>query len=741
MKNYHGKMKFSALALAVGGALTQMYALPVYAVDDEVKALITPVNSIEMGAANVAQKSAKFGEYNGLNKDSATVVGNFSVSGGDAHGDGNGTTGWEVTGKDLGLTSREFGATISNQGQWKLGISYDELRHNASDGYQTPYQGSMGGNRFTLPADFNGTNAANTRTLSTAQKNDFQTMDIGSTRKNTSFSAGYNFNPQWGLKFDYNRLDQSGAKLKAFAADKFSGVGGATPESISILPNPTNYKTDTVNLALNWIGEKGHISTSYFGSFFRDAYNSVTWQTYQGALADNTMTTPPSNNFNQFNLAGGYAFSTKTKLTGSLSYGRNTQNDAFVSSAQMVTAAPQASLNGLVVTNHADLKLTDQTTKDLKLSAGFKYDERDNQTKSYMYNFNSYNANPANYPNTPLSNKKTQYELAGDYRLDAMQRLRLAYNREDVKRWCSQYAVGTVTYPSGTNCVVATASKDDKLSATYKLKASEDLDLNAGYSFSKRVTDSDTNAIVAMIKTVNGIAGLNGGNYIGFHPFFDGSRNQQAVRAGVNWQATQQLSFGLSGRGTVDQYHTLYGMSDGRSGSVNLDATYQYKEDGSVSAYMTQQNRTRDFTDAASTTTSFTDKLRDSDTTFGLGFKQGGLMAGKLGLSGDLTYALGRSGYMTQSNPSGTCAASGTLSCGNVPVIRSAMTSLKLTGTYEVDKKSKIAMMYLYQNLRSNDWMYNIYQMNLTPTTVMPTNETAGSYSVNMVSATYIYTF
>ena len=52
---------------------------------------------------------------------------------------------WSVTGSDLGTTSRALGATVSNQGHWNFGIGYDELRHNITDTYQTPYLGSHGG--------------------------------------------------------------------------------------------------------------------------------------------------------------------------------------------------------------------------------------------------------------------------------------------------------------------------------------------------------------------------------------------------------------------------------------------------------------------------------------------------------------------------------------------------------------------------------------------------------------------
>lgn len=776
-------MRISVLGLAVQGALAAMFAMPMvaYAADsvseDEVAVIRRPTNFVEIGVENTSKDSAKFGEYNGLNKSGADLVGNFSVRGGDAYEGGDGTMRWGVNGTDLGTTSRELGATVGNQGRWSLGIGYDELRHNTAAGYQTPYLGSMGGNSFVLPADFSGTNATNTRSLSAAQRGDLHTVDIGSTRKNTSLSAGYNIDRQWDIKFDYNQLNQSGAKLMAFAADRFSGLGaglgGASAESVAILPNPTNYKTETVNLALNWAGEKGHMTGSYFGSFFRDGYDRVTWQTYQGANAVNTMTTAPGNNFHQLNLMGGYALSAKTKLTGGLSYGRNTQDDAFVDSKQMwagLNTLPTTSLNGVVVTTHADLKLTDQTTKDLALSAGIKYDERNNRTASNIYDFYSFNNNRATYPNTPLSIKKTQVELAGDYRLDKTQNIRLAYNHDDTSRWCDNYAVNA-GYPAGTNCVVATGAKEDKLSVGYRLKARNDLNLNAGYSYGKRKTDFDIYARTAMIGTSGGLvtgqpAGQNGGDFLGFHPYLDEDRKQQMLKAGVNWQANEQLSLGFTGRYTDDVYDTQYGWKKGNSWSLNLDATYSYSENGSASAYLTQQRRERNRTDlrnlqnvtnASATAINIpaysTDNgtLTDDDLTIGLAFKQAGLLGGKLELAGDLNYSLGKTDYGTTLNWAGatlptagvtyTCDSAFLLSCGNLPTIKNTTTQLKLSGNYQVDKNAKVAVAYLYSHLSSSDYYYNALQYGYTPSTVMPTNQQSGSYTVNLVAVSYIYSF
>lgn len=765
MKTNNSKMKIRVLTLAVEAALFGMCAMPAHAEDDEAAALKTPTNFVEIGASNTSKSSAKFGEYTGLNKSGVDAVGNFSVRGGNAYGDGGGATRWSITGNDIGLTSRSLGAEVSNQGQWSLSIGYDELRHNITDSYQTPYQGSSGGNNFVLPAGF-GTTSNTVTSLSAGQQAAFHTLDIGTSRKNGSFTAGYIFNRQWDVKLEYNHLDQSGSKLLGFGS---MSNGGATGEAVSILPNPTNYTTDTVNLALNWTGDKGHLTGAYFGSFFREGYDRVTFQTFAGANNIQTMSTAPSNNFHQLNLTGGYAFSPKTKLTGGFSYGRNTQNDNFVVDPFMlVSAAPRSSLDGLVLTTHADVKVSDRSIKDLTLSAGIKYDERNNKTPAALYNFYAIDgAHPAKYSNTPLSNRKTQLELAGDYRLNKNQQIRLAYNFEDVKRWCDQYAgnasSGTL-YGANGNCVVATGSQDNKLGATYKLKASEDVDLNVGYSYSKRKTDSDANAIAAFIGTNGGVAGQNAGDFRGFYPYFDASRNEQKLKAGANWQANENLSLGLNGQYTDDKYFdATYGVHKGNSWSLNLDATYAYSDNGSLSAYVSQEQRQRDMTNLQSiaavtasatrvsssgqTYPTWSNTLKDDDTTFGLGAKQKGFMGGKLELAGDFTYSLSKSTYSTLLDYSGLtsgslpCNAPTVGECGSVPDIKNRITQLKLTGTYQVDKSSKVAVRYIYQQLKSTDYFYNGSQYGYTPTLLLPTNQQPGSYTVNVVAVSYIYSF
>ncbi len=546
----------------------------------------------------------------------------------------------------------------------------------------------------------------------------------------------------------------------AFSSDGSLG-GGVGAEKPAILPNPTNYTTDTINIALDWTGESGHLTGAYFGSFFKDHYDRVTWTTFMSANATDTISTAPSNQLHQLNLSGGYKLSPTTKLTGGLSYGRNTQDDTYVASLASLVSIPQSTLNGKVITSHADLKLTNQTTKDLKLAAGITYNKRDNQTDSKIYSYLHTGNGLYDIPNTPYSYDKTQYELAGDYRLGKNNKIRIAYNRDEMKRWCNSYGVDAA-YPAGTNCLVDTATKEDKLSLGYKLKAIDAVDLSLGYVYSDRKTDYDTNARVALDSIrggtvldplVNGtIAGLNGGDYQGFHPIFDASRTQQLLKAGVSWDVTDKLSLGVNGRYADDNYtNATFGAQNGNSWNLNLDASFNYSEDGSVFGYISQDYRDRylkhvNRSNATTNAYIWGDQLKDQGITYGLGFKQGGLLGGKLDLKGDLMFSDAKSNYSSQvlslfTGGTYNCSAATTLTCGSAPDITTKLTQFKLTGTYKVDKQSKVMLGYLYQKLSSTDYFYDAYLTGYTATSVLPSNQQTGSYSVNMLAASYIYNF
>jgi len=104
------------------------------------------------------------------------------------------------------------------------------------------------------------------------------------------------------------------------------------------------------------------------------------------------------------------------------------------------------------------------------------------------------------------------------------------------------------------------------------------------------------------------------------------------------------VSLSLNGRYNKDQYADLtYGVQDSDSASVNLDSSYIFNERRSVSLYVTYQDSSRDLTNLYKVTSSsasatalsgiagetFTNTLKESDTTVGFGGRQDGLFAGQ----------------------------------------------------------------------------------------------------------------
>jgi len=782
----------SATSVAVRSALALLFAAPLAAQaqdagNDDLNALLFPLNYFEAGVLNVPVDSTKFGEYNGLNSSGNYFLGNFDVRGGDAYGQGAGTMRWEASGTNLGTTSRNVGASVADQGLWQIGFSYDQLRHYTTEGFETPFLGPLGGNVFTLAPGFGVINTTTTnvggvlnssnkgtQSLTPTQLAAFHNEDVYSQRENTGLSLGYRFNPEWGVKFEYKRLDQSGAKLIGAGTDAYDlrSAGGFNygGERVAMLMNPTEYNNDTFNLALNWTGKQAYVSASYYVSLFHDDYAGISFSNPfvsggtgnapvpapgtapAGAFPLSTMSTPPNNYLHQINLAGGYIFSPSTKLVGGIAYGRNTQDASYAgtytTTPNTVLELPVGSLGGVVVTKHADLKLTHQVSHAFNLVAAFKYNERDNQTASNTYKFLDLGGEENTVVNIPMSNKRHQFDFGGDWRIDARQKLHLGYEYDHIERWCNNALANNARgellpvnagYYTVASCVQVPENTENRLVTTYKIKLGDTVDVNAGYTYGRR--EADVNA-----SFYNPMQASNAGfENFGFRAFFDASRRQNLFKAGVSWQATDKFTVGLNGRHTKDDYfESTLGVQDGESSSANADASFNYSEDGSVGAYASWQKRTRNLLTAsgrnavAPLSTLWSNDLADRDNAFGVNGKQKGLLSGKLELSEDFNYSLSKTKYVTILGSKITPTLSNQ---GEVPNISSTLTQFKLAGAYRFNGASSILAGYMFQRLKSDDYYYNAFLYGFTPTSLLPTNQRAPNYSVNTVFVAYRYSF
>lgn len=780
MKSDTSRLILKSLSLAILLVLPPCAA--VAQSDDDVANLTKPTNYVELGAGYVQDDSTQFGQYNGLNQSGLYLIGNFRLIGGDAYGQGSGTHVWSITGSNLGTTSRSLDAHVRDQGRWKLGLSFNQLRHNISDDYETPLQGSMGGNVFTMPSGFGVVSAARpstpdaygTRTLTPTQQSFFHRVKVHTERQNTELTAGYAFNKQWNLQFGWNHMEQSGAKLMSSATDENTSSAGFTQagyglrgEAIQVLMNPTNYTTDNIDVSLNWRGPRAFMTLGFFTSTFRDHYNSVSYANpyttsavangtlLAGPYAMDTMSTPPSNDFNRASVSGGYNLTPKTRLVGSYSYGRNTQNEGYINLDQMqVGGLPASSLHGKVLVTHADIKLTNRTTNALSLSAGATYNKRDNRTPAYAYNFFDLGGGPTTSINIPLSYSKTKGSLGADYRIGSRQHLHAGYEYEKTLRWCnsalSNNAQGDLPaadagYYTTASCVQVPKNIENRFVLNYRANATDNLNMTAGYAYSDRKATINSSFYNPMQGNSEGFE-----NY-GFRAYFDASRTQQMLKAGLNWQATKHLSFSLDGRGTYDNYtDSPLGVQDGHSASANFDASYAFSDHASASLYASAQRRTRKLLSAhernavAPPADNWSNDLTDRATIVGLNAQRGGLMHGKLKLSGDLSYSVDTTGYSTTvyyADPACASPSRSGYSCGAVPDIRSKLTRLNLVAGYAIDHQSTVMLGYIYEKLDTNDYFYNYYQLGYTGSTTMPTNQKSPNYTQNVIYVAFRYSF
>ncbi len=751
-------------------------------------------NYVEISGFDASKNSAKFGEYTGLND--SNINGNLDIRGGNAYSDPEGVRLWEIKGNDLGTTSRSLSGTMSEQGKWKLKVGYDELRHNISDNYQTPQQGAMGGNTFTLPTTFGTINAYggsatvaskdSARVLDATQLSLFHTEKVGTTRHNTSFGSNYIINDNLNLTFDYNHLEQTGAKLVGTGAQGGmntpiqTGAGASDTwraEAVFILMNPTKYKTDTFDLGLNWFNDKAHMTASYFGSIFKDGFNSVSWENNltsniggatnkSGACASgtscqyeyNSMSTAPNNSYHQLGLQGGYIFSHETRAVAGITYGINTQKDSYLSAdlpepglgtvpTMQIGGLPANTLAGKIIQTHADFKVTNQSVDKLQLTAGYKYNKRDNRSPSKYYLY--YNlggvatSNKYTGINNPYSHYKSETELAADYRLTSAQKIHLAYETEKFKRWCNNAA-------HGLECVGSTGSFENKVKLDYKIKATDDLHFSAGYSYGKRTAEDVAHYMTPIGSEATIQASqMDGKDVLGFVSLPFAARNEHILKTGATWQFSEQLDFSLNGSYTKDNFESAVGVQRMNNEAANFDTSYAYNDNNIISAYLSYQYGIRDMHNAndGSTTvlpTKFWDnRLNDDSRSFGLVSKHTGLLGGNMEVIGDVSYSLDETKISTQIPYATTtpCTAVTDLSCGTLPTIKDSRLTLKLTDNYKINKNNKVSLGYMYEKRHVEDYYYNGYQYGYTPNRIMPSNEQAPSYNVSMVTVSYNYTF
>ena len=508
-----------------------------------------PTNTVDAGVGGVSGSSFKFGEYNGLQSSGPFGIVNFDFRGGAAY-DSKSTWRWQMRGTNLGLETRSLYAEFAKQGKYEFSFSYSELPANRSDTYRTPYLGAGTGN-LALPSSWivpvvpqasatklnfrafdpvagagsiysssgvlTAPTAAQLATLASIIAADipgFQSVYLSTKRTRVDAGLLYNASENLDIPISFTYEHKSGLKALGTVAAQVS-------ENSVTLPTPINFDTSQVNAGLNYRFKQLYLSFAYYGSFFTDNVNSVTWQDVADPTKSATLANPPSNQFNQFTFMAAEKFKHNMKLVVSGSYGRSTQNDPFLGpstaeNGQLAFGLPAPSLNGLVVNTMVNAKFTAKPHPKWNVVAAYRFFNRDNRTPVNTYFFQDANetksgvspfaglygvpatlgSNTNIYQNRAYSRMTNQADGEAEYEIAKKQWIKASYEWQKIDRSCTG---------SWINCADVPTTNEQTLGGEWRRTSIGRLSGRASYAYAWRRGTYDEDAFLALVPMANQI--------------------------------------------------------------------------------------------------------------------------------------------------------------------------------------------------------------------------------------------
>ncbi|MBT8130843.1 MAG: MtrB/PioB family decaheme-associated outer membrane protein [Gammaproteobacteria bacterium] len=376
------------------------------------------------GAEYVSDDAAKFGNGNGQDEKGAYL----NLDGEGYYAKDDRQLRWSV--EDLGLDSRVAKVAGGRQGVYDLSLGYRELPYRLFDTTRTIHVADASGD-LRLPPGW--VSAPQTGAF-TALAASLQQQDIESDRSILELGAA--FLPSMNLKLfgNYQRQKRDGVDI----------VTGSGYTQASFLARPIDHHTDQIDLGASFEKGAANLTVAYYGSFFRNDIDSLTWDrpfsTAPGATAGR-MAREPDNDFQQFSVSGNYrATSLDTLVAFSAALGRGEQNAAllpYTINPDIAPASlPRQSLDGKIDTSRYALTVTSRPVDKLRLKLSYRQEERDNRTPQSQWsrvitdNFLS----GATETNLPYSYKRAKLSFSGNLKARDKLNLSAGFDRTKMDR-------------------------------------------------------------------------------------------------------------------------------------------------------------------------------------------------------------------------------------------------------------------------------------------------------------------
>jgi MtrB/PioB family decaheme-associated outer membrane protein len=544
---------------------------------------------------------------------------------------------WVRANADIGRRA-VLGAEYEKQGDFGVGFNYQRITRQDPLSYNTGLTG-----RFTENQQIAGRPPRDV-TFRT-ERDDFR-IDL-----NKEFANGL------GGRVMFREMQRDGARAWG-VQDSFA------PMAHAFIAEPIEQTTREMEAEIGYNADALSLAGGVYGTSF-DNDNKVV-RSDAGAIPEASL--PLSNSSLQFYLNGAFAFTPTTRMNFKLAQTEAVQDENFYQPADLNA---RTNLDGEIETTLAYVGLSSRPADKLNVNASLRYEDREDNTPVDAYV-------PPNLPridgnNVPHSRESTSAKVEVGYQLPMGFKALGGLGWDEIER----------SAPPGRSVGYA-----DNEESSYRLELRRSMSENLNGSFSYTYRDRDAENVRLSANT--GVEMLS--------PNMS-DRKRDEWRFVVDWMPTEPLAVQFTYQLTDDEYDKIssYGLREGETELISLDANYVINEDWTLTGWVTRDSSSILYdTFGNGGNGDWTGDVEYEGDSIGLGLR--GLVAFQHHVGADVTYGKDKSKYGLQNVPVGT---------EPVPDVEYEYTRLNLWGEYVLNEFSGIRADWVYTKYENDEWAWN----------------------------------
>ena len=562
----------------------------------------------------------------------------------------------ELSGRGLGLDSRQAALRVRKANRYGATVRYREIPRNVARDGRSPFVGT---GMLSLPDDWIAAFSTSGMTQLAATS---QPLKLATERQRSDLDAWLRLAPRLTLRAGYF-IERKRGTEQAFR-DAF--------HQATALPLPIDHRTESATAGLHFEHPRATAALSYHNRRFSNDEEALNWRNPYGSPASiGRSATAPSNRADTLSFVSRVRLGERTTINATAARSKAKQNAPFLARTTNPSIAPLKtsphSLNGERASDSYAVNLVTRPTRHLRLSLAHALVDRDDRRPEIVIApvLGDLFATPE-ITALGYSFKRRRTDIAARYNLPRNWRLTAGFRRLANHR---------------TNLEID-ANKENHA----WLEAAGEI--GAGWRLSARHERGDRSASEFRANTLNNPLTRR---------FYQAERRSREWRGGIRFQPNgSSLSAGFEvEHGEHDYPDSALGLQREATEGWFLDVAYSAGSAASLSAFYGEQaRRSKTAGSQAFPTQDWRYDTKDKVTTAGLRLKADRLLHSAIGLT--LDYA--------RSNGDGVYSTDFEDLTSRFPSLASRHESVDLRLRYAWRAQTALVLRYYYERFRAADW-------------------------------------